>query len=55
MDIDGESRRITSEESSDSSNHSLLIMDTSSFIVFLRKASTEGSIGSSCNDDFLDF
>jgi hypothetical protein len=32
MDIEGESKRITSEESSDSSNHSLLIIDTSSFI-----------------------
>ena len=46
MKIDGESKRITSEESSDSSNHSLLIIDTSSFVVFLRKASLEGSKGS---------
>ena len=55
MDIEGESKKITSEESSDFSNHSLLIIDTSSFVVFLRKASSEGSNGSSCNDDFLDF
>ena len=42
MDIEGESKRIISEESSDSSNHSLLIIDTSSFVVFLRKAFSEG-------------
>ena len=28
MDIEGESKRITSEDNSDSSNHSLLIIDT---------------------------
>ena len=55
MEIEGEAKRITSEESYDSSNHSLLIIDTSSFVVFLRKASSEGSKGSSWNDDFLDF
>ena len=38
-----ESKRIASEESSDVSNHSLLIIDTSSFVVFLRKAFSEGS------------
>jgi hypothetical protein len=32
MDIEGESKRITSEESSDSFNHSLLIIDNSSFV-----------------------
>ena len=52
MEIEGESRRITLEESSDSSSHSLLIIDTSSFVVFLRKAFSEGSKGSSWNDDF---
>ena len=55
MDIEGKSKRITSEESSDSSNHSLLIIDTSSFIVFLRKAYSDGSKGSSLDDDFIDF
>ena len=54
MDIEGESKRIILEESSYSSNHSLLIIDTSTFIVSLRKASSEGSKGSSFND-FLDF
>jgi hypothetical protein len=39
MDIEGESNQITLEESSNSSNHSLLIIDISSFIVFSRKAS----------------
>ena len=42
MDIEGESKRIILEESSYSSNHSLLIIDTSTFIVSLRKASSEG-------------
>ena len=55
MDIEGESKRITLEESSDSSNHSLLIIDTSSFVVFLRKAYSEGSRISSWDDDFLGF
>ena len=55
MDIEGESKRITSDESSDSSTHSLLIIDSSSFVVFLRKASLEGSKGSSSDDYFLDF
>ena len=55
MDIEGESKRITSKESSDSSNHSLLIIDTSSFVVFLRKASSKGSKGSSLDYDFLGF
>jgi hypothetical protein len=47
MDIEGEPKQTTSEESSDSSTHSLLIIDTNSFVVFLRKASSEGSKGSS--------
>ena len=55
MDIEDESKWITSEESSYSSSHSLLIIDTSSFVVFLRKAFSEGSKDSSWNDDFLDF
>jgi hypothetical protein len=55
MEIEGESKRITSEESSDSSNHSLLMIDTSSFVVFVRKASSKGSRVSSWNDDFLGF
>jgi hypothetical protein len=33
----------------------LLIIDTSSFVVFLRKASSEGSQGSSLDDDSLGF
>jgi hypothetical protein len=55
MDIEGESKRINLEKNSDSSSHSLLIMDTSSFVVFLMKASSEGSKGSTLDDDFLDF
>jgi hypothetical protein len=43
------------EERSDSSNHSLLVIDTISFVVFLRKASSEGSRISSWDDDFLGF
>jgi hypothetical protein len=54
METEGESKRITSEESSDSSSHKLLIMDTNSFIVFLRKTSLEGSNGPS-DDDFLGY
>jgi hypothetical protein len=51
MVAEDESKRITLGESSDSSNHSLLMMDTRSFVVFLRKASLEGSNGST-DDDF---
>jgi hypothetical protein len=47
----GESKRITLGESSDSSNYSSLMMDTRSFVVFLWKASSEGSKGST-DDDF---
>jgi hypothetical protein len=46
IEIEDKSKWITSEENSDSSNHSLLIMDTSSFVVLLRKAFSEGSKGS---------
>jgi hypothetical protein len=55
IDIEGESRQITSKDSSNSSIHSLLIIETSSFVVFLRKASLEGSRISSLDDDFLGF
>jgi hypothetical protein len=55
MEIEGKSNQITSEKSSDSSNHSLLIIDTSFFVVFLRKAFLEGSKGSSKDDDLLGF
>ena len=51
MEIEGESKRITSEESSESSSHSLLIIDTSSFVVFLRKASIEVCDGFSMDSD----
>jgi hypothetical protein len=54
MVIEGESKQITSEESFDSSSHSLFIMDTSSFVVFSRKASSEVS-KISIDDDFLGF
>ena len=46
---------IISNERFDSSNHSLLIIDTSSFVVFLRKASLEVSKIYSWDDDFLSF
>jgi hypothetical protein len=51
MVAEGESKRITLGESSDSSNYSSLMMDTRSFVVFLWKASSEGSKGST-DDDF---
>jgi hypothetical protein len=47
----GESKRITLGESYDSSNYSSLMMDTRSFVVFLWKAFSEGSKGST-DDDF---
>jgi hypothetical protein len=52
MVVKGEYKQITSGESSDSSNYSSLIIDTRSFVVFLQKAFSEGSKGST-HDNFL--
>jgi hypothetical protein len=57
MEIEGESKQITSGESLDSPNHSLLTIVFNSFIVFLRNFSSIRSgrcwLGADGAEDFL--